>query len=251
MTQSADRWSFDEKRYAPVHARQGGSTIIRRIWASVYGPDYPADLEPLGFSTTAELERLAALVAIDPGGRLIDLGCGRGGPGLWIARRTNASLTGIDVVREAVEQAERRKAALWPDATFHVASVSKMAFETSWFDAAVSVDALWMVLDKPAALKEISRILKPGGRFAFTTWEPEYLDHHRLLEQAGFQVILREEPVGWRDRQLTVYERIRAEERALRQELGDHAASVLLAEANAVPDLLDEQTRLLMAAENS
>ena len=40
----------------------------------------------------------------DDGGLLVDVGCGRGGPALWVAAQTSASLIGVDIAHSAVEE---------------------------------------------------------------------------------------------------------------------------------------------------
>jgi ubiquinone/menaquinone biosynthesis C-methylase UbiE len=63
----------------------------------------------------------------------------------------------------------------------------------------MSVDALQLAADIPGALREARRILRPGARFAFTTWEARrpFLftlqmmyakDHRPLLRRCGFEV---------------------------------------------------------------
>ena len=61
----------------------------------------------------------------------------------------------------------------------------------------MSVDVLWMVPNRPAALSEVARIVKPGARFVFTNWDrdlspphtpPPVNDHRPLLHEAGFAI---------------------------------------------------------------
>ena len=47
---------------------------------------------------------MEALVRRETGMRVVDLGCGKGGPGLWVARELGVRLMGIDIVAEAIEQ---------------------------------------------------------------------------------------------------------------------------------------------------
>jgi ubiquinone/menaquinone biosynthesis C-methylase UbiE len=46
-----------------------------------------------------------------------------------------------------------------------------LRFAAHTCDAAMSVDVLWMVPDRPAALREVARVLKPGARFVCTNWD--------------------------------------------------------------------------------
>ena len=62
------------------------STTYFRTFSEAYGEDYPVEAEPHSFVTKTDLARIVHLLAIGPGNVLADLGCGRGGPGLWLAR---------------------------------------------------------------------------------------------------------------------------------------------------------------------
>ncbi|MHB8296671.1 MAG: methyltransferase domain-containing protein, partial [Acidimicrobiales bacterium] len=55
--------------------------------ASLLGEGLPPEVEPFSFVPMEGLELLARLAAIGTGQTLVDLGCGRGGPGMWLAKR--------------------------------------------------------------------------------------------------------------------------------------------------------------------
>ena len=250
MSDTGYAGSFDERRYGPVLAAQGASSKLRRVFADAFGDEYAGEADPLGFVTVSELEWIAESVEAAPGKTLVDLGCGRGGPGLWVARKTGCDLIGLDLVAEGVEEATRRSRSFGLEgrARFLVADVAETGLADGSCDAAMSVDTLWMVLDKAAALREAARILRPGSRFSFTTWEPSYLDYDALLSAAGFRVLSRSTPSGWLERQLAAYRGIDAHEAELVAELGAEAAGVLVAEAREAPALLAEAPRILVGA---
>ncbi len=165
MTGSGDNPLVTEARYRPVLAVRGWSTTLNAIWRDAYGDDYPEDVEPLGFSTLSELELMRRWLGVGPGESIVDLGCGRGGLGLWLARATGASLVGIDIVPEATEEAARKAQAFGPavSARFQVGDFRHTGLPGSVFAGAVSVDSVWMVLDKVAAIREVQRLLVPGA----------------------------------------------------------------------------------------
>lgn len=237
-----------ERRYADFYANQAASVTLRRIYQQVYGDDYPDELQPFGFVTRTDLDRLAEALSLRPGQVLVDVGCGRGGPGIAVARAAGARLIGLDVVDTAiVGAAEAAKRLGLATAQFRRASFTATGLEPASCDAVMSVDALWMVWNKPAAIAEIARVLRPGGRFAFTTWEPGYVDHARMLTRAGFVVETRTETPGWLHRQRAVYESILRHRRQLEQELGP-GAEVIISEARDTPAVLGDTPRLLFAA---
>jgi hypothetical protein len=54
------------------------SAVEARIWAEVYGDEYPGELEPYSFTTRSELRRIVDGLALSPDDLMIDIGCGRG-----------------------------------------------------------------------------------------------------------------------------------------------------------------------------
>ncbi|OLT09967.1 hypothetical protein BJF78_29525 [Pseudonocardia sp. CNS-139] len=184
---------------------------------------------------------------------LADVGCGRGGPGIWVARETGARLVGIDVVAGAVADAARRSVELGPllgplDARFRVGGFTATGLADGSCAAVMSVDALWMVWDKEAAVAEVARVLEPGGRFVVTSWETPGVDHAALLTAGGFTVEEKVETPDWLDRQLAVYAGMLAHENELVAEMGAEAAAVVLAEARETPPRLPSTPRVLVAA---
>lgn len=173
------------------------STVERRVWSDVLGEEYPAGLDPYSFVTRTELSRFATELHLTPGQALVDVGCGRGGPGLWVTAATNARLTGIDIAENAIQAVRDRAAAMDIDADFRIGSFEATGLESGGADAVMSVDALLFTPDKEAAVRELRRILRPGGRLVLTSWDyhsqpvgrpPQVADHRPLLEAAGFSV---------------------------------------------------------------
>lgn len=77
------------------------SPTLRHVWRKVYGADYPEEVDPFSFVTLTDLRRISHELRVGPGQIFADLACGRGGPGLWIARESGATLVGIDFSRVA------------------------------------------------------------------------------------------------------------------------------------------------------
>jgi SAM-dependent methyltransferase len=188
------------------------SAVRARIWQQVYGPEYPSWADPFSYVSVTELRRFAEELPAMDGQCLVDVGCGRGGPGLWVAAATSARLIGIDP-DEAVLAAARRRAAqagLAGRATFRRGTFSDTGLPDSSAQAAMSIDALLFAPSKPAAAAELARILAPGGRLVLTSWDyhrqpvgrpAQVADHRPLLDQAGFDIVGYQETHAWRDRQ--------------------------------------------------
>ena len=106
--------------------------------------------------------------------RILDAGCGTGYLGRILARR-GARVDGVDVSRGQLEaaRAEEKRAAL--GIHLHQADLAHLGmFRAGTFDAAVSNIVLQDVLHLLAAVREIHRVLRPGGRFVFSITHPAF-----------------------------------------------------------------------------
>lgn len=236
--------------YGTKYASNIESSIRQRLRREAHGANFPVEADPHSHLTLTELHAIARDLRVGPGQHVIDLGCGAGGPGLWVARETGATLLGIDLSSIGIARAlEHAKAFGVADrATFQVADMVATGLADASFDAAMSVDVLWSVPDLLAALCEIARILKPGARFAFTNWDrdlspPGYLppvgDHRPLLGKAGFDVETYQVQPDAEIRRRAYYEAVVAAEEDLVQEMGEEGAAKLMFEAKGTLGLTD------------
>jgi SAM-dependent methyltransferase len=188
------------------------SMVQRRAWREVYGEEYPEGVDPYSYVSVTELHRFAEELRVGADDQLLDVGCGRGGPGLWVAAKTRARLLGLDVADNAVIAARSRAAELdlAGKADYRVGSFEDTGLEHAAVDAIMSVDALLFTPDKHAALAELGRVLRPSGRLVFTSWDyngqpegrpPQVDDHRPPLRAAGFEVLVYDETEDWDRRQ--------------------------------------------------
>ena len=126
---------------------------------------------------TRDVIRRRALVrealAARPGERILDAGCG---PGFYVAEileqvGTDGFVVGVDLSEPMLELAKHRVGDA-PNARFEQASAAKLPFDDGGFDAVVSVQVLEYVEDVPAALSELRRVLRPGGRLVI--WDVDW-----------------------------------------------------------------------------
>jgi SAM-dependent methyltransferase len=180
-----------------------------RIWREVFGDEYPEGVDPYSFVTRSELDRFAREVRVGPGQTFLDIGCGRGGAGLWVAVATGADLIGIDIAETALVAARERAERLARTATFRRGEFEATGLDDASVDAVMSVDALLFTPSKQAAFVELRRILRPGGRLVLTSWDyhrqpvgrpPQVPDHRPLADAAGFEVLAYDATDRWRER---------------------------------------------------
>ena len=153
-------------------ATVSGSPGLRRVWQEA-SPDLPPEIEPYSFVSVALLGHVADALALSSGKTLVDLGCGGGGPGLWLAQSHGTILIGVDFSAVAVQQATDRAAlfGLANQARFVVGDFAGTGLVEGAADAVVSIDALQFAADPTAAAREARRLLRPGGRLVLTSWQ--------------------------------------------------------------------------------
>ncbi|HKP87434.1 MAG TPA: ubiquinone/menaquinone biosynthesis methyltransferase [Blastocatellia bacterium] len=97
----------------------------------------------------------------------LDIACGTGDITFAVARRlTSGRATGLDITQAMLDIAERkRQEGRVANASFHRGDILRMPFADETFDCVTAGYALRNVPDVAAALREIKRVLKPGGRF--------------------------------------------------------------------------------------
>lgn len=105
---------------------------------------------------------------LSPESRLLELGCGNGKAAIWIAGQKDAEVVGIDLSSTHISNCETKaKQNLSLKLSFQKASILDLPFPDESFTHAWSQGTLLHIEERGLALKEISRILKPGGIFVF------------------------------------------------------------------------------------
>jgi arsenite methyltransferase len=144
------------------------SQDIKACCAATYGSDWARLL--IGDSMhpgSAELtERLANLLEINSGSRVLDMASGRGASGLALARRFGCEVTGIDLSPGCIEAArgEAGRSGLADRVRFEVGDAEALPFAEGEFDAVICECAFCTFPDKVQAAREMARVLQPGGR---------------------------------------------------------------------------------------
>ncbi|HSI92963.1 MAG TPA: class I SAM-dependent methyltransferase [Jiangellaceae bacterium] len=111
-------------------------------------------------------------VALQPGKRVLDVGCGWGATTVEAADRVapTGSVVGIDFAAQMLARAARRTADL-ANVTLLEADAQTHPFEPASYDAVISRFAAMLFDDPPAAFANLHRALRPGGRLAFVCWQ--------------------------------------------------------------------------------
>ena len=144
--------------------------------SSQYWNKHQALIEKMYAPLTHALIEEAEIVA---GQSVLDIGGGAGEPSLSIARIVGPAghVTFTDptagMVKASREEAERRGL---QNIVFHQSGAERLPFANDTFDAAVGRLSAMFFADVLGALREILRVLKPGGRLAFLVWADRELN---------------------------------------------------------------------------
>ena len=123
---------------------------------------------------------VADAAGIRAGDRVLDVGCGTGVLAREALRRAGGEgqVAGLDLNQGMLEVAARAA----PEITWRQGDAVSLPFQDASFDAVVSQFGLMYFPDRVASLREMWRVLAPGGRLAVAAWAP--IDHAR-----GFQIL--------------------------------------------------------------
>ena len=127
-----------------------------------------AAADQLHIGGTDATQSVAEGAGLRAGMRVLDVGCGIGGPARYLAHHLGVTVRGVDLTPESVRTAESltRRSGLEGPVQFSVASALELPFDDGSFDAATMMHVGMNIADKEGAFREIHRVLKPGGIFA-------------------------------------------------------------------------------------
>ena len=161
--------------------------------------------------------RAATLALFDqlgwrPGVRVLDVGCGLGGPARYLARHRGARVTGVDLTPGSVEVAREltSRCGLAEVVDFQVGNALELPIPDGSVDAVCLLHVGMTIEDKPRLFAEVRRVVRPGGWFAIydvmrvgvgeidypvpwaraaeASFVAEPGTYRRLLGEAGFRV---------------------------------------------------------------
>ncbi|PSP76473.1 methyltransferase type 11 [Halobacteriales archaeon QS_1_68_20] len=140
----------------------------RHAWSTGRYPSLAPNLLPA-------VARLVNAAGVEPEDAVLDVGCGTGNAALT-ARRTGADVVGVDLARRMLELAgENVAVAGATDVDLLEGDAEHLPFRDGAFDVTVSNFGHVFAPDAEAAGRELVRVVRSGGRVAFTAWSPDGL----------------------------------------------------------------------------
>jgi demethylmenaquinone methyltransferase/2-methoxy-6-polyprenyl-1,4-benzoquinol methylase len=167
--------------YQEVPAQEKAG-LVREVFDSVAGNyDLMNDLMSLGVHRIWKRD-FAASSGIGPGNRVLDLAGGTGDIATLLSKRVGANgcvvLSDINEAMLSVGRQRLEDQGIVGNVSYAIANAENLPFESDEFDAVTIAFGLRNVTDKNAALREMYRVLKPGGRaliLEFSSVKPEPL----------------------------------------------------------------------------
>jgi SAM-dependent methyltransferase len=132
---------------------------------------YGEDIGQHSWVTADELQEDISLLRLSRGSRLLDLGCGPGGPLTFVAGHVGCQGSGIDVSAKAIAAGRSRAASLGLDGLVKLREANlnePIPFASGFFDVVMSLDVILHLRDRLSVFREVARVLIPAGKFLFT-----------------------------------------------------------------------------------
>lgn len=152
--------------------------LLEKLWAGEarmihfgYYPD-PSDTTSITQqeSLIETVRQAAERLHLEEGDYVLDAGCGLGGPAVWVAKTYKVRVQGISNLQLHVDKATEHAQAngvLGPEGCqFEVGDYTQTRFDDATFDAIMCIESVCYSRNKQAVLRELYRILKPGGRIS-------------------------------------------------------------------------------------
>ena len=156
--------------------------LYRRVWGEhVHHGLWTTPSDPPELAARALAERVAAEARVTAGTRVVDVGCGYGATARLLARDRGATVTGL-----TLSGAQADAAPPAPGVTILVRDWLANGLPDGGYDAAIAIESLSHMADKPRVFGELARVVRPGGRVVIVDWlareRPRRLERRFLLD---------------------------------------------------------------------
>lgn len=140
--------------------------VIQAVWASRIGSLFYDNAQAVGRRLLTAWQHPLEWLDIPSGGTALDVGCGPGSITASLARAVGPDglALGVDVAESMLSRAVRAESG--PQVGFLRADAQRLPLRDDTVDAVISIAVLQLIPDPAAALGEMARVLKPGGRLA-------------------------------------------------------------------------------------
>jgi arsenite methyltransferase len=160
------------KGYLDLLGAAGDETVakntgaIQAVWASPIGSMLYDNAQAISRRLISAWQHPVEWLDIPPGGTALDVGCGPGNVTASLARAAGPDglALGVDISEPMLARAVRAESG--PQVGFIRADAQRLPLRDKTVDAVTSLAVLQLIPDPAAALAEMARVLRPGGRLA-------------------------------------------------------------------------------------
>ena len=139
-------------------------TRLKSMWMA-------GDFAQIALIIQAEADEFIASLGLKPGDKVLDVACGSGNLAIPAAR-TGATVTGVDIAPNLLEQARERAASEGLTIQFDEGDAESLPYPDGAFDVVVTMYGAMFAPRPELVSSELVRVCKPGGRIAMANWTP-------------------------------------------------------------------------------
>ena len=175
--------------YSEIHRidSPANQALRKDIWPDGH------DLGQQSFATLEYFDEIIARLGMNEDSRVLDVGSGTGGPSIYMAAASGCHFTGVEVNAVGIEVANTMvtNADMADRVSFVQADGMAMPFPDESFDIAISMNVMNVFADKVGLFREVRRLLKPGGKWAFLSGTFDFAPEDQAAKErlaAGYAI---------------------------------------------------------------
>ena len=141
--------------------------VLEQVRRDTYGEDFGQS----SWVTADEYRRFFRLLGLSSTDHILDVGCGSGGPAMFLGHEVGCRVTGVDFNEAGIQAglALVKQASMQDQIDFWHADIREpLPFPDQTFDVVICLDVICHILDRCSLFREWSRVLRPGGRMLYT-----------------------------------------------------------------------------------
>src|SRR6185369_6877078 len=148
----------------PISELSALKTKLKATWSA-------GDFGQIARYYADEAEAFIKRLDLEPGMKVLDVACGTGNLAIPAAR-LGATVTGVDIAANSVEQARQNAKAEGLNAKFDEGDAEALPYDDASFDAVVTMFGAMFAPRPELVASELKRVCRPGGFIAMANWTP-------------------------------------------------------------------------------